>query len=63
MKRRRKVEFSPMWECPVCIKQMVGGPRCAEHNPTPEQRAANPQAYRHEGFMPNRKEVSRAAQL
>jgi hypothetical protein len=28
-----------VWErCRVCALQMVGGPRCYDHNPTPEQR-------------------------
>jgi hypothetical protein len=28
-----------VWEtCRVCADQMYGGPRCFEHNPTPEQR-------------------------
>jgi hypothetical protein len=29
---------SPVSHCPICIEQMVGGPRCYTHNPTPEQR-------------------------
>lgn len=30
-----------VWElCRVCALQMVGGPRCYVHNPTPEQREA-----------------------
>jgi hypothetical protein len=30
-------EFS-VWDCAVCCGQMVGGPRCWDHNPTPEER-------------------------
>lgn len=30
-----------IWDiCRVCAEQMVGGPRCFKHNPTPEQREA-----------------------
>ena len=28
-----------VWElCKVCARQMVGGPRCFTHNPSPEMR-------------------------
>ena len=32
-------EGDTIWaRCSVCAEQMVGGPRCYEHNPTPEMR-------------------------
>jgi len=37
---------SSTWDCKACCDQMVGaGPRCYEHNPTPEQREADPAKY------------------
>lgn len=34
-----------IWElCKVCADQMYGGPRCYEHNPTPEMRELNSKA-------------------
>lgn len=55
MKRKAKREASVCWECPECNLQMVGGPRCYKHNPTPEQREANPAAYRREEYAPSYK--------
>ena len=37
MKRMAEPEFS-VWDCRVCCDQMYGGPRCTEHNPSPEER-------------------------
>lgn len=36
---------SPIWNCKTCCDQYLGGPRCHTHNPTPEEREANPDAY------------------
>lgn len=37
--RSAKAETAPEWtRCSTCNQQMVGGPRCFTHNPTPEQR-------------------------
>jgi len=50
-RRRRKAnESSEVWECRLCNEQMYGGPRCCNHNPTPDEREANPQAYRKERY-------------
>lgn len=36
----------PIWTtCRKCCDQMFGGPRCYDHNPTPEMREANPSIY------------------
>ena len=45
VKRRSKAAILSTWDCRVCCDQMVGGPRCYEHNPTPEQREADPKRY------------------
>lgn len=38
--------ISPVWTCPECMAQMLrSGPRCPVHNPTPEQRDADPERY------------------
>lgn len=56
MKRKAKrSQSSQTWECQTCNLQMVGGPRCYAHNPTPEQREVNPQAYRREEYAPSYK--------
>lgn len=55
--RKRKNESSVTWDCRACNLQMVGGPRCFEHNPLPEQREASPQAYRAEKYAPSAKQV------
>lgn len=35
--RKKSDRVVTIWEsCKVCALQMVGGPRCYEHNPTPE---------------------------
>ena len=52
-----KAPGSPVWECPICIQQFVGGPRCTSHNPTPEQRQAHPERYRRERFANGDKEL------
>ena len=54
-RRRKRNEASVTWDCRFCNIQMLGGPRCFEHNPTPEQREANPQAYRAEQYAPSQK--------
>ena len=48
VKRRtssRTARGTTAWDCKVCCDQMVGGPRCFEHNPTPEEREAHPERY------------------
>ena len=45
-RKARKVARLSTWDCKACCDQMVGaGPRCFEHNPTPEQREADPAKY------------------
>ena len=40
-----KATGSPIWQCKPCIDQFFGTERCHVHNPTPEEREANPTAY------------------
>lgn len=56
-KSRRKTNAPLVWDCRVCNLQMVGGPRCLQHNPTPEERAANPERYRVEAYAPSYKKA------
>jgi hypothetical protein len=52
--KRKASELSAAWTCPECQAQMLGrGPRCYTHNPTPEQRAANPDAYEKTRYVAN----------
>jgi hypothetical protein len=55
MKRRKKVDGALVWECRDCNAQMYGGPRCAQHNPSPEEREARPEQYRREQYAPSYK--------
>lgn len=61
MKRhtRPNAGASLVWACARCCQQMYGGPRCYAHNPTPEQRAMDPVAYRREQYAPSIKQVLR----
>jgi len=52
-KRRLRVVSSPVWECHECIEQFFGAARCPIHNPTPEQREANPDEYMRDRILPN----------
>jgi len=52
-KRSKKNEQSAMWTCPTCLAQMVGGVRCLQHNPTPEERAQHPEMYQRAKLAPH----------
>lgn len=41
VERHTAQHLPTLWErCHVCAVQVVGGPRCGQHNPTPEEREA-----------------------
>jgi len=48
-----------IYSCKMCSDQMFGGPRCYEHNPTPDQRDANPVKYPRMVFARRRSKAKR----
>ena len=58
-RKRRPVLNSPVWECSVCLRQFVDGPRCGAHNPSPEARAADPERYPRDQFVKHIRDTPR----
>lgn len=57
---KKLVSMHDVWNCPACNAQFMGGPRCHEGNPLPEEREAEPGRYTRMQFMKSLKAATLA---